>query len=105
MFRSAISVGLSGKAVLGMGAELSVVTNLNGDVFVQSGVTHGAGVNLGPIVSWQFIGNDPAGVYSRWTARGGVGVTAIHSKEGWTLSIDLSPGIEFSSGFGIAKKY
>ena len=104
--RSAFSVGGGVKAVFGVGAEGSATVNGKGEVVVQSGLTHGVGINLGPMASWQLVGDDPEGQYTRWTARGGVGVTVVHgSRTGWAISLDVSPGLELSTGTGVSEKY
>ena len=104
--RSAFSVGAGIKAVFGVGAEGSATVNGKGEVVVQSGLTHGVGINLGPMASWQLVGDDPEGQYTRWTARGGVGVTVVHgSRTGWAISLDISPGLELSTGTGVSEKY
>ena len=98
------SVGVGGKAAMGEGGEAQLTMDAKGNVTATTGLTHGAAIELGPITSWQLVGQSPDGVYTRFTAKTGVGVTITKSATGWSLSLDASPGAEISVGTGFIKQ-
>ena len=99
-----ISVGAAGKIAAGEGLESQLTVSANGDITISSGATHGVAIELGPVTSWQLLGASPDGAYTRFTAKGGVGVTITKSATGWSLSVDASPGAEVSLGTGIIEQ-